>query len=81
VPSILRRPENADLMRGAGGVTLPVTPSPAPSVAASVTPAVTVAAGSMCPTCNCRVPARLSAAERQRAYRERKREKAKPVVP
>jgi hypothetical protein len=77
VPSILRRPENADLLRGAGVVTPPVTSSPAPPVAASVTPAVTVAPaiGSICPTCNCRVPARLNAAERQRAYRERQREK------
>jgi hypothetical protein len=72
VPSILRRPENADLLRGAGVVTPPVTPSPAPPVAASVTPVVTT--GSICPTCNCRVPARLSSAERQRAYRERRRE-------
>jgi hypothetical protein len=88
VPSILRRPENADLMRGAGVVTPPVTPSPAPPAPASVTPAatvaqpaVTVAPGSICPTCQGRVPARLSAAERQRAYRERKRKQGKPVVP
>jgi hypothetical protein len=83
VPSILRRPENADFLRGPGVVTPPVTPSPAPPVAASVTPAVTVAPaiGSICPTCLCRVPARRSAAERQRAYRERKREQDKPIVP
>jgi hypothetical protein len=83
VPSILRRPENADLQRGAGVVTPPVTPSPAPPVTASVTPAVTAApaVGSICPTCNCRVPARLSAAERQRAYRKRQRQQGKPVVP
>jgi hypothetical protein len=51
------------------------TPSHAP-VAASITRAVTAApvAGSICPTCQCRVPARLSAAARQRAYRARKRE-------
>ena len=75
VPSVLRRPENADLLRRAGVVTPPVTPAPAPPVA-SVRPAVPVApvAGSLCPTCLCRVPARRSAAERQRAYRERKRE-------
>jgi hypothetical protein len=52
-----------------------VTPSQ-PSVAAPVTAAVTIApvAGSICPTCQRRVPARLSGAERQRAYRARKRE-------
>ena len=51
-----------------------VTASQAP-VAAPVTAGVTIApaAGSICPTCRCRVPARLSAAERQRAYRKRKR--------
>jgi hypothetical protein len=56
-------------------VTPPITPSQAPP--ASVTPTVPAApiAGSICPTCNCRVPARLNAAERQRAYRERQREK------
>ena len=32
------------------------------------------------PTCQCRVPARLSAAERQRAYRERQGEQRKLVV-
>jgi hypothetical protein len=69
VPSILRRPENADLLRGAGVVTPLVTPSP------TVAPAI----GSICPTCRCRVPARLNAAERQRAYRERKREQGKLV--
>jgi hypothetical protein len=69
LPSILR-----------GFVTFPATPSRAP---ASASPAVTLApaAGSICPTCRCRIPARLSAAERQRAYRKRKREKAKLVVP
>jgi hypothetical protein len=83
VPSILRRPENADLLRGAGVVKSPATPSPAPPAAASVTPAVTVAPaiGSICPTCLCRVPARRSAAERQRAYRARKRQHCKPIVP
>jgi hypothetical protein len=30
----------------------------------------------ICPTCGCRVPARLSAADRQRAYRQRKQGKA-----
>jgi hypothetical protein len=108
VPSILRRPENADLLRQAGmvvtppvtppqsdqssgfvpnvvlrdrqPVTSPVTPSQAPPVATSVTPAVTApAVGSMCPTCNCRVPARLNSADRQRAYRARQREHSKPV--
>jgi hypothetical protein len=65
------------IVRETGIVTTPITPSQAPG-AASVTPAVTVApvAGSICPTCRCRIPARLSAAERQRAYRKRKREKA-----
>jgi hypothetical protein len=64
VPSILR----------GGAVTPPITPSQAPP--ASVTLAVTVApaAGSICPTCHCRVPARLSDAARQRAYRKRQRE-------
>jgi hypothetical protein len=47
-----------------------VTPSQAPSPVA--TAAVTVAPGSICPTCQRRVPA--SAAERQRAYRKRQRE-------
>jgi hypothetical protein len=108
VPSILRRPENADLLRQAGmvvtppvtppqsdqpsgfvprelreegwAVTPPVTPSQAPPVATSVTPAVTApAVGSMCPTCNCRVPARLNSADRQRAYRARQREQGKLV--
>jgi hypothetical protein len=62
------------ILREAKAVTSPVTPSQA-SVAASVTPAVTAApiAGSICPTCQCRVRAKLSAAERQRAYRERQR--------
>jgi hypothetical protein len=62
VPSILR----------GGAVTPPITPSQAPP--ASVTPAVSVAPGSICPTCHCRVPARLSDAARQRAYRKRQRE-------
>jgi hypothetical protein len=69
------------ILREAGLVTFPVTPSQAPP--ASVTPTVTAApvAGSVCPTCNCRVvPARLSAAERQRAYRRRKREQGQGVA-
>jgi hypothetical protein len=77
VPSIVLR----DLRDGR--VTSPVTPSQAPA-SASVTPAVTAAppvVGSICPTCHCRIPARLSDAERQRAYRERKREQDKPIVP
>jgi hypothetical protein len=67
VPSILQR---------GGAVTPPITPPQAPPVAAPVTPAVTVVpvAGSICPTCQCRVPARLTPAERQRAYRKRPRE-------
>jgi hypothetical protein len=71
VPSILRE---------AGLVTFPVTPSQAPP--ASVTPTVTAApvAGSVCPTCRCRVPARLTPAERQRAYRRRKREQGQGVA-
>jgi hypothetical protein len=108
VPSILRRPENADLLRQAGMVvtppvtppttehqdqpsgfvprelrmaglvTLPVTQSQTP--AASVTAGVTTPiAGSICPTCHCRVPARMSDAERQRARRARQREQSKPV--
>jgi hypothetical protein len=52
-----------------------VTPSQAPSPMA--TAAVTVAPGSICPTCQRRVPA--GASERQRAYRQRKQRK--PVVP
>jgi hypothetical protein len=57
----------------AKAVTPPITQ--APPAPASVTPTVTAApVGSICPTCQRRVPARLSAAERQRAYRERKRE-------
>jgi hypothetical protein len=49
------------------------TPLQAPSVAAPVMPAVTLVpvAGSICPTCQCRVPARPTSAERQRAYRKR----------
>jgi hypothetical protein len=68
-------------LRGAGAVTPPVTltPSQAPPVAASVTLAVTP--GSICPTCHRQVRARLSDAERQRAYRERRRENAKLVIP
>ena len=63
------------ILREAAAVTPPITPLQAPPAAASVTTAVTAApvALSICPTCRCRVPARLSAAERQRAYRERKR--------
>jgi hypothetical protein len=70
------------ILREAGLVTFPVTPSPAPPVAASVTSAVTAAptVGSICPTCNGRVPARLSAAERQRAYRRRKREQCQGLA-
>jgi hypothetical protein len=64
-------------LRGARAVTPPITQ--APPVAASVTLAVTP--GSICPTCHRRVPARLSDAERQRAYRERRREQGKPIVP
>jgi hypothetical protein len=72
---VLREP------RGAGAVTPPVTltPSQAPPVDASVTLAVTP--GSICPTCHRQVRARLSDAERQRAYRERRRENAKLVIP
>jgi hypothetical protein len=71
---VLREP------RGAGAVTPPVTltPSQAPPVDASVTLAVTP--GSICPTCQCRVPARLTPAERQRAYRERRREQGRGLV-
>jgi hypothetical protein len=60
-------------------VTSLVTPSQASPV---VTPDATGApvAGSICPTCNCRVPARLSSAERQRAYRARKREQGQGVA-
>jgi hypothetical protein len=66
--------------REARAVTPPITQTP--PAPASVTPTVTAApVGSICPTCQRRVPARLSAAERQRAYRERKREQAKLVVP
>jgi hypothetical protein len=60
------------ILREAAPVTPPITPSQASPVAA-VTDAVTP--GSICPTCRCRVPARLSAAERQRAYRQRKQDK------
>ena len=82
VPSILRRPENADLLRGAGVVTPPVTPPQAPLEGTSVTSAATVApaAGSVCPTCQRRVPAKLSAAERQRAYRKRRREQCQGLA-
>ena len=64
------------ILREAMAVTPPITPWQAP-VAASVTPAATAVpiVGSICPTCQCRVPARLSAADRQRAYRARKRER------
>ena len=63
-------------LRGTGTVAPSVTPSQPPPMAASVTPAVTVslAAGSTCPTYRCRIPARLSAADRQRAYRKRQRD-------
>jgi hypothetical protein len=56
VPSIVRRDQRDGL------VTPPITPSQAPPVAASVTPDATGApvAGSICPTCSCRVPARES---------------------
>jgi hypothetical protein len=69
------------ILREAGLVTFPVTPSQAPP--ASVTPTLTAApvAGSVCPTCRCRVPARLTPAERQRAYRARQRKQRKPVIP
>ena len=68
------------ILREAGLVTFPVTPSQAPP--ASVTPTVPAApiAGSVCPTCRCRVPARLTPAERQRAYRTRKREKSQGLA-
>jgi hypothetical protein len=62
-------------LREDGAVTPPITPSQ-PPVTASVT-GEAPAPGSICPTCRSRVPARLSAAERQRAYRERKRERGK----
>jgi hypothetical protein len=68
------------MLRMAGLVTFPVTQSQAP--AASVTAGVTAPiAGSICPTCKSRVPARLTPAERQRAHRARKREHSKPIVP
>jgi hypothetical protein len=57
---------------------LPVTQSQVP--AASVTAGVTTPiAGSICPICHCRVPARMSDAERQRARRARQRERSKAV--
>jgi hypothetical protein len=62
-------------LREDGALTPPITPSQ-PPVTASVT-GEAPAPGSICPTCRSRVPARLSAAERQRAYRERKREQGK----
>jgi hypothetical protein len=65
------------ILRGTGIVTTPITPSQPPREAASVPAAL--APGSICPTCQSRVPARLSAAERQRAYRERKRKQSKPI--
>jgi hypothetical protein len=59
-------------------ITPPESPPPkTPSVTGTATR--TAVAGSICPTCGCRVPARLSAADRQRAYRQRKQ--GKPVVP
>jgi hypothetical protein len=65
-------------LRMAGLVTKLVTQSQTP--AASVTAGVTTPiAGSICPTCHCRVPARMSDAERQRARRARQREQSKPV--
>ena len=67
------------ILREAGLVTLPVTQSQGP--AASVTAGVTTPiAGSICPTCKGRVPARMSDAERQRARRARQREQSKPVT-
>jgi hypothetical protein len=67
------------ILRETGAVTPLATPSQSP-VAASSTPAVKVApiANSICPTCQRRVPAKLSSAERQQAYRKRKREHGKP---
>jgi hypothetical protein len=65
-------------LRRAGLVTRLVTQSQTP--AASVTAGVTApVAGSICPTCRSRVPARMSDAERQRARRARQREQGKPV--
>jgi hypothetical protein len=61
------------ILRTAEAVTSPVTAS----VTASVT---TPIAGSICPTCHCRVPARLSDAERQRARRARQREQGRGLV-
>jgi|HubBroStandDraft_4_1064222.scaffolds.fasta_scaffold60482_3 hypothetical protein len=69
-------------LRGAGTVAPSITPPETPPpMADSVTRSATVAPGSICPICNCRVPARLSSADRQRAYRKRQREQGKPVVP
>ena len=59
-------------LRGKGAVTPPIT-----QPLASVIPVV----GSICPTCQRRVPTRQSSAERQRAYRKRKREQGKLIVP
>ena len=69
------------ILREVMAVAPHTTPSHAP-VAASVTRAVTAVpvAGSICPTCQGRVPARLSAADRQLAYRKRKREKSQGLA-
>ena len=66
-------------LRGAVTVTLSIAPpATRPPMAAPVTGTATrtPVAGSICPTCGCRVAARLSAADRQRAYRQRKQGKA-----
>jgi hypothetical protein len=81
IPEFLRRQgvKPSDFVpRKLRGATAVTSPSHPPPVEACVTPIVTVG---FCPTCQGRVPARLSAAERQRAYRERKRKQGKPVVP
>jgi hypothetical protein len=70
-------------LRGAATVTPSITPPETPPpMTASVTGTApgTPVAGSICPTCGCRVPARLNAAERQRAYRERKRERGQGLA-
>jgi hypothetical protein len=66
LPSILREDRR-------DGLVTPLPPQAPPVVTSTVT------AGSICPTCGCRIPARLSGAERQRAYRQRKQ--GKPVIP
>jgi hypothetical protein len=78
IPEFLRRQgvKPSDFVPRALREAMPVvTPSQALSPVA--TAAVTVAPGSICPTCQRRVPA--GASERQRAYRQRKQRK--PVVP